>query len=85
VEEHVSFRGQLDALSKFLTSKTFDEFALQNKAWLMPALDGFDPRPQLKSTFRNASTIRASVLSTMARSILKNRMANCAFVSFGVT
>jgi hypothetical protein len=47
-----SFRGQLDALSKFLTSKTFDEFALQNKAWLMPALDGFDPATSIKEYFQ---------------------------------
>jgi hypothetical protein len=48
-----SFRQQLDAVSKLLTFKPFDNFALQNKGWLLPKLEGFDPAAGIKQHFQN--------------------------------
>jgi hypothetical protein len=48
-----SFRAQLDAVSRLLTYCAFDEFALANKGWLLPALHGFDPATSVKQHFQN--------------------------------
>jgi hypothetical protein len=48
-----SFRTQLDAVSKLLTYEAFDKFALENKAWLLPKLDRFDPATGIKQHFQN--------------------------------
>jgi hypothetical protein len=48
-----SFKTQLDAVSKLLTDEAFDKFALQNKGWLLPTLDGFDPAMGIKQHFQN--------------------------------
>jgi len=48
-----SFKTQLDAVSKLLTYDAFDKFALQNKGWLLPKLDGFDPAIGIKQHFQN--------------------------------
>jgi hypothetical protein len=48
-----SFKAQLDAVSKLLTYEAFDKFALQNKVWLLPKLDGFDPATGFKQHFQN--------------------------------
>lgn len=47
-----SFRKQLDALSGFLTTTTFDKFAQQNKAWLKPALNGLDAATSVREYFQ---------------------------------
>ena len=48
-----SFRTQLDAVSKLLTYEAFDKFALGNKRWLLPTLNGFDPATGVKQHFQN--------------------------------
>jgi len=48
-----SFKTQLDAVSKLLTYEAFDKFALQNKGWLLPQPDGFDPATGIKQHFQN--------------------------------
>jgi hypothetical protein len=47
-----SIGKRLDDLSRFLTSTDFDKFALQNKAMLMPVLDGFNPATSIKKFFQ---------------------------------
>jgi hypothetical protein len=48
-----SFKTQLDAVSKLLTYEAFDKFALQNKGWILPKLQGFDPATGIKQHFQN--------------------------------
>jgi len=52
-KEFSSFKAQLDAVSKLLTREAFDKFALQNKGWLLPKLDGYDPAAGIKQHFQN--------------------------------
>jgi len=49
-----SFKAQLDAVSKLLTHEAFDRFALQNKGWLLPKLDGYDPATGIKQHFQES-------------------------------
>lgn len=48
-----SFKAQLEAVSRLLTREAFDKFALQNKGWLLPKLDGFDAAIGIKQHFQN--------------------------------